>query len=75
MIDAETGQATTDINKFKGDADNVINSVNGREAVVHARVAGLDQVRVDLDALTRPRTMTVTAKLSQSFSQNMGWDK
>jgi ABC-type transporter Mla subunit MlaD len=75
MIDAETGQATTDLNKFKGDADNVINSVNGREAVVHARVAGLDQVRVDLDALTRPRTMTVTAKLSQSFSQNMGWDK
>lgn len=75
MINAETGQATTDIQKFKGDADGVIDSVNGRDVVIRARATGLDQVRVDLDALTRPRTMTVTAKLNQSFAQSMGWDQ
>jgi methyl-accepting chemotaxis protein len=70
-VNAETKTATTDIQRV----EDKVHQVDGQEAVVHARVAGLDQVRVDLDALTRPRTMTVTAKLNQAFSQNLGWDK
>lgn len=74
FIDAETGQATQNIDKFKGDADGVIDSVNARDVVINAKTAGLDQVRVDLEALTRPRTMTVTAKLNAGFASHMGWD-
>lgn len=69
-VNAETKTATTDIQRV----EDKVNEVDGTEAVVNARVTGLDKVRVDLDALTRPRTMTVTAKLNQAFAQNMGWD-
>lgn len=48
MIDAETGQATADISKFKGDADEVIESVNGRQVVIDAR-ATVAQAQRDLD--------------------------
>ncbi|QEA29708.1 hypothetical protein FGL91_14815 [Microbacterium sp. CBA3102] len=70
-VNADTQTATTDIQRV----EDKVNAVDGTEAVVKARVTGLDQVRVDLDALTRPRTMTVTAKLNQAFSSSMGWDR
>lgn len=38
VIEAKTGQATSDISKFKTDTDGVIDHVNGREVVLKARV-------------------------------------
>lgn len=48
VIDAETGQATQNLEKFKGDADGVIASVNGKEVVLRAKAA-LEQARRDVD--------------------------
>lgn len=70
-VNAQTQRATEDIQRV----EDKVNEVDGQEAVVNARVNGLDKVRIDLDALTRPRTMTVTAKLNQAFSANMGWNQ
>lgn len=68
-VNARTQQATTDIQRV-GDAAN-----NVPDAEINARVNGLNQVRVDLDALTRSRTVSITAKLNSQFAQTMGWDK
>ncbi len=70
-VNAKTQTATADIQRV----EDKVAAVDGQEAVVNARVTGLNQVRVDLDALTRPRTVTVSAKLSQQFSTYMGWDQ
>lgn len=69
-IDAETGQATSDTTAI----EKKIYGIQDKNVRVNAKATGLNQVRIDLDALTRPRTMTVTAKLNQSFAQHMGWD-
>lgn len=37
LIDADTGVATTKLDKFQGDADGVIDHVNGKEIVLKAR--------------------------------------
>ncbi|WP_171011073.1 hypothetical protein, partial [Microbacterium sp. Beta] len=68
-VNAKTQQATTDIQRV-GDAANSV-----PDAEINARVNGLNQVRVDLDALTRSRTVSITAKLNTQFAQTMGWDK
>lgn len=68
-VNAKTQQATTDIQRV-GDAANSV-----PDAEINARVNGLNQVRVDLDALTRSRTVSITAKLNTQFAQSMGWDK
>ncbi|MCE4024663.1 hypothetical protein LXM50_01610 [Microbacterium sp. Au-Mic1] len=39
LIDAQTGKATADLSKFKGDADGIINSVNGRDVVLNLNAA------------------------------------
>lgn len=70
-VNAETKTATADIQRV----EDKVTEVDGQEAVVNARVTGLDRVRIDLDALTRPRTMTVTAKLNAAFANTMGWDQ
>ncbi|MPT14039.1 MAG: hypothetical protein E2601_03895 [Microbacterium sp.] len=68
-VNAHTQTATENIQRVGDAARNV------PDAEINARVNGLNQVRVDLDALTRPRTMTITARLNQQFAQNMGWDR
>ncbi len=70
-VNGNIQRATEDIQRV----ENKVNEVDGQEAVVNARVNGLNQVRVDLDALTRSRTVSITAKLNSQFSQTMGWDK
>lgn len=75
FIDAKTGKATADVSRFKGDYDKKVDQMNGRDVVLDAQVRGLNQIRVDLDALTRPRTVSVSARLSAQFSQTMGWDR
>ncbi|MFE7067485.1 hypothetical protein [Microbacterium sp. NPDC057658] len=68
-VNAHTQTATENIQRVGDAARNV------PDAEINARVNGLNQVRVDLEALTRPRTMTITARLNQQFAQNMGWDR
>lgn len=68
-VNAQTQRATEDIQRV-GDAAN-----NVPDAAINAYVTGMNKVRVDLDALTKPRTVTVTAKLNKGFAENMGWDK
>ncbi len=38
FIDAKTGQATQDVSRFKGDFDDKVEKMNGREVVVRTRV-------------------------------------
>ena len=52
FIDAETGQATQNLDRFKGDADGVIDSVNGKEVVLTAR-ASTEKAMQDLDNFIR----------------------
>lgn len=68
-VNADTKTATTDIQRV-GDAANSV-----PDAAINAYVNGVNQVRVDLDALTKPRTVSITAKLNAQFAQSMGWDK
>lgn len=37
LIDAETGQATQDVSRFKGDTDGMIESLNGRDVVLSVK--------------------------------------
>ena len=67
-IDAETGQATSNVDAI----EKKIYSIPPAE--INAYVKGAEQVRIDLDALTKPRTLTVTAKLNAQFAKTMGWD-
>lgn len=48
LIDANTGQASANLDKFKGDADGVIDHVNGREVVLQARAQAW-QAQNDID--------------------------
>jgi hypothetical protein len=48
FIDAQTGQATENLDRFRGDADSVINDVNAKEVTLKAR-ATIDQAQRDLD--------------------------
>lgn len=68
-IDAETGQATSNVDAIEKKIYGV------PDAEINAYVNGVNQVRVDLDALTKPRTVSITAKLNAQFAQSMGWDK
>lgn len=45
FIDAKTGQASENLTRFKGDADGVIDHVNGRDVVIKARVDTTDAGR------------------------------
>lgn len=45
VIEADTGQATTNVSKFKGDADGVIDQLNGKEIILRADA--------DVSAVTR----------------------
>lgn len=39
MVDVETGQATTDLDAFQGDADGVIDHVNGKDITLQVKTA------------------------------------
>lgn len=46
FIDAKTGKATADVNRFKGDTDGVINHLNGRDVVLQAKASVAEAQRV-----------------------------
>lgn len=53
MIDAETGQATDDITRFKGDADGVIDSLNGRDVTLSVNAAVAEAERAVNNFITK----------------------
>ena len=53
MIDAETGQATADLTKFKGDADGVINQINGRDVTLSVNAAVAEAERTVNNFITK----------------------
>ncbi|MCM3779862.1 hypothetical protein [Microbacterium hydrocarbonoxydans] len=62
LIDADTGQATANVDKFRGDVDGVVADVNGKEIVLQARTA-IDQAQRDLDGFfIRNNGKTITYK-------------
>jgi len=48
FINAQTGEATRAVDQFRGDADGVIDHVNGRDIVLQARAA-VDQAQRDIN--------------------------
>lgn len=68
-VDAETGQATTDLDLIERKAYGV------PDAEINAYVRGANQVRVDLDWLTRPRTVTIQPRVLDAVGGNRSWDK
>lgn len=67
-VDAETGQATTDLDMIERKAYGV------PDAVVNASVRGANQVRIDLDALTKPRTVTIQPRVLAAVGATRSWD-
>lgn len=73
VIDAETGQAHQNIDRFKGDVDGVISSVNGREIVLRARSA-IDQAQRDIDGFVT-RNSGREIRVKGRVTIDSGWDK
>lgn len=70
MISAETGQATTDVAKFKGDTNGVIDQLNSRDVVMNVvtdqAFASIDSVKRALNGLTA--TINVDANVRRVYS-------
>lgn len=67
-VDAETGQATTDLDFIERKAYGM------PDAEIVARAA-TNQARIDLDWLTRPRTVTISPRVLDAVGGNRSWDK
>lgn len=68
-VDAETGQATTDLDLIERKVYSV------PDAELRAYLTGANQVRVDLDALTKPRTITIQPRVLDAVGGTRSWDK
>lgn len=74
FVDAQTGQATQNLDRFRGDADGVINDVNGKQVVISARAA-IDQAQRDLDGFfVKNNGKTITYK-GKVITSGMGYDQ
>lgn len=71
VIEAKTGQATSDVSKFKTDTDGVIDSVNGREVVLKTRT---EVDRSQYDAFVR-ELHNSTIKIKGRIVTTPGWDQ
>lgn len=60
VIDAHTGKASRDVDKFKGDVDDKIDKLNGREVVLNARIGHIDDSAI---RRFRPGTVSVPASI------------
>ena len=73
MIDAETGKATTDISRFKGDFDGKVDQMNGRDVVLDVRAtAAAAQGEVDR-LISRNNGRTIQLKTRVISPE--GWDR
>lgn len=72
FIDAKTGQATTDVSRFKGDTDGVIDHLNGREIVLRAEAdtSGITRAVDRVIAQNGGKTIKIGTKIVTS-----GWDQ
>lgn len=68
MIDAETGQATLNLEKFKGDADDVIDHISNREARIILKADATQARRTARLLLGEINTMTAAIKIGGSGS-------
>ncbi|MEV4738538.1 MULTISPECIES: hypothetical protein [unclassified Microbacterium] len=72
LIDAETGQATTDVARFKGDTDGVIDQLNGRDVVLSVK-SELVAAQRDVDGfIVRNNGRTIQLK-SRVISAEGDW--
>lgn len=70
MVDAETGQATTDVANFKGDVDGIPESVT---TTVRARTSGVSAAERELAQLARNRNVVVNVKQQITRIGNQVW--
>lgn len=71
VIDALTGEATANLEKFRGDADGVIRDVNSKEVVLDARTT-IEQAQRDLDGFfirNNGREIKIKGKIVTSGDQ------
>lgn len=73
IIDAKTGQASENLAKFKGDADGVIDHVNGRAVVIKARVDTSDADRSLIRFINQGRQIKIGSRIVGPAG-NGGWN-
>lgn len=72
FIDAQTGKASADVSRFKGDVDGTIDHLNGRDVVLQAKAA-TDQARRDVEGFIRSvdgKSFKIQGRVVTS-----GWDQ
>lgn len=73
LIEVDTGLATQNVDKFKGDTDEVIDQLNGREIVISTRAA-VGQAQREINQFISQNDGR-TIKINGRFSTNSGtWD-
>lgn len=72
MVDVETGQATRNLDKFKGDADDVIDHVNGREAVLDIRATTQSARRTARNLINDLNRESATITINSRFGRRFG---
>lgn len=70
MVDAETGQATTDVSDFKDDVDGIPEEVT---TTVHARTSGVSAVERELAQLARNRNVVMNIQGQITRIGNQVW--
>lgn len=75
MISAETGQATQDVSKFKGDTDGVIDQLNGKDVVLQAQAEVAAADRVLREFVGRKRAIKVDVEQGGVSAALKGWDR
>ncbi|MCK8465871.1 hypothetical protein M0722_01570 [Microbacterium sp. KSW4-16] len=73
MIDAETGKATADVSKFKGDTDDVIDQLNGRDVILSARASVAEAQRTVNNFITQNDGKSF--RLNGRVTVDTGWDR
>ncbi|MGN7976530.1 hypothetical protein ACTJJ4_03070 [Microbacterium sp. 22195] len=74
MIDAETGKATADLSKFKGDADGVINHLNGRNITLDVDASLTEALRKVNQFITSSNGKSFTLRGRVKVDSGGSWD-
>ncbi|MGX1694413.1 hypothetical protein ACWIBQ_03385 [Microbacterium keratanolyticum] len=74
LIDVQTGLASANVDKFKGDVDGVIDQLNAREIVVQARGA-FDRLQHDFDQFVSRNEGTEIRVRGRLTVDSGGWDR
>ncbi|WP_460802483.1 hypothetical protein [Microbacterium sp. GXF6406] len=85
LIDAETGQATLNIDKFQGDADDVVDHVNGRQmkldisthdaiSAAQSAVNQINGMRASIDITAHANSAISSALSAVQQIRSLKWD-